>query len=99
MSHGLLVQNRKCYRIPASFEQRAAVKISVAFLYNASSDVLPCQPREAPKGTVAAGEHTVQNFGPETTAIVYGLQNRAVQVCRGDHCFKPTPLLCKDYSA
>lgn len=29
----------------------------------------------------SSAAHTVQNFGPETTAIVYGLQNRAVQVC------------------
>lgn len=45
--------------------------------------------RGVPNGGAPSGVHTVQNFGPETTAIVYGLQNRAVQVCVGRNCFLP----------
>lgn len=49
----------------------------------------PHQPRETSESfPVSPGDHTVQNFGPETTAIVYGLQNRAVQVCDGEDCVR-----------
>lgn len=43
--------------------------------------------RAAPSGSASSGLHTVQNFGPDTTAIVYGLQNRAVQVCSNSNSY------------
>ncbi|CAM9520580.1 unnamed protein product [Ectocarpus sp. 13 AM-2016] len=45
----------------------------------AGSGNAPAAQESAPNGTTASSEHTVQNFAPDTTAIVYGLQNRAVQ--------------------
>lgn len=39
--------------------------------------------RVSPVESDPSAAHTVQNFGPDTTAIVYGLQSRAVQVHKG----------------
>eukprot|EP00752_Nemacystus_decipiens_P004049 g3707.t1 len=57
----------------------AAAAVEAQVKPAADTGAKPAPQGETPKGTVAVGEHTVQNFGPETTAIVYGLQNRAVQ--------------------